>query len=339
LSFFPNFDKNWHLAMIDARHQRAAGTQPQVDLLGVSSLKLQCPVCLSPMLSWGCVCGFTLSQKEGIWDGLSRERESYFQHFISHYETVRTKEGRGSSSSEYYLALPFRDLTSRHAWEWRIRARTFQTMIDRILPEVEDGRPQKCDILDIGAGNCWLSYRLALCGHRPVAVDILDGEIDGLGAARHYFPHLESPFLRFKAEMDRLPFASEQFDASVFNASFHYSVDYHRTLAEVLRCLRRPGYIIIIDSPLYSRDESGQRMLQERRAAFERQYGFSSDSIPAREYLTPKVLNELAQRLGIKWTVIKPWYGLNWAVRPLKARLLRRREPSKFYLFWSRVEK
>src|SRR5215467_3466253 len=92
-------------------------------------------------------------------------------------------------------------------------------------------------------------------------------------------------------------------------------------------------------SPLYSRDESGQRMLLERRAAFERQYGFSSDSIPTREYLTPTVLNELAQRLGIKWTVIKPWYGLNWAVRPLKARLLRRREPSKFYLFWSRVEK
>jgi SAM-dependent methyltransferase len=303
------------------------------------SLKLRCPVCFSQMLGCGCVCGFTLSQKKGIWDGISRERESYFQQFIKHYATVRTKEGRGSSSSQYYLALPFKDLTGRHAWEWRIRARTFHTMIERVLPEIEDGCPQKCDVLDIGAGNCWLSYRLALRGHRPVAVDILDDDTDGLGAARHYFPHLESPFLRFKAEMDRLPFASAQFDVSVFNASFHYSVDYHRTLAEVLRCLRRPGYIIIIDSPLYSRDESGQRMLQERRAVFERQYGVSSDSIASREYLTPKVLKELAERLGINWTAIKPWYGVNWAARPLKARLLRRREPSKFYLFWSRVEK
>jgi hypothetical protein len=35
---------------------------------------------------------------------------------------------------------------------------------------------------------------------------------------------------------------------------------------------------------------------------------------------------------------LKPWYGINWALRPAKARLLRRREPAKFYLLWAKVQ-
>ena len=63
-------------------------------------------------------------------------------------------------------------------------------------------RNSALDILDIGAGNGWLSNRLAQKGHRPVAVDIFTDGLDGLGAARHYgmsFPLVE-------AEFDRLPF-------------------------------------------------------------------------------------------------------------------------------------
>jgi hypothetical protein len=78
--------------------------------------------------------------------------------------------------------------------------------------------------------------------------------------------------------------------------------------------------------------------LQEKRAAFNRQFGFSSDSIQSREYLTTDTLNYLAARLALEWSVYKPWYGLSWALRPMKASLLRRREPSKFYLLHARVE-
>ena len=38
-------------------------------------------------------------------------------------------------------------------------------------------------ILDLGAGNGWMSYRLALQGHLPIAVDLLTNDRDGLGAA------------------------------------------------------------------------------------------------------------------------------------------------------------
>jgi len=278
-----------------------------------------------------------MSEGNEILCALTPDRELHFRKFIQEYEMVRANEGRGSSSADYYHALPFRDLTGHNVWQWKIRAQTFRHMEKHILPEVEQIHPRGCDLLDIGAGNCWLSFRLALRGHRPVAVDLLTNEADGLGAAKHYFRQLPRTFPRFQSEMDRLPFASEQFDVVIFNASFHYSIDYERTLAEALRCLRRPGHLIIADSPFYWHDESGCTMLEERRAAFQQRFGFRSDSIESREYLTPKVLDELARQLSLHWTVLKPWYGIGWALRPFKARLLRRREPAKFYLLWAKV--
>jgi SAM-dependent methyltransferase len=312
-----------------------------------SPLRLRCPVCshslhpsnLRDAPHSACSeCGFMLSEVDGIFRSLPPARESYFAQFIREYELVRAKEGRGSSSPDYYLELPFRDLTDRNSWQWKIRARTWRHMARNVLPEIETSYPQGCDVLDIGAGNGWLSYRLNLRGHRVVAVDLLENGVDGLGAARHYLAFVSRPFLRFQAEMDRLPFAPEQFDVAIFNASFHYSVDYRQTLAETLRCLRRPGHVIIADSPFYSSHDSGKKMLVEKRAEFERRFGFRSDSVQTREYLTPEVLKELAEKLGLRWSVLKPWYGVNWALRPAKARLLRRREPAKFYLLWAKVD-
>jgi SAM-dependent methyltransferase len=194
------------------------------------------------------------------------------------------------------------------------------------------------DLLDIGAGNGWFSYRMAVKAHRPVAVDLLVNDLDGLGAARHYFHFLSQPFPCFQAEMDRLPFDDGQFDVVVFNASFHYSEDYTYTLGEALRCLRRPGHVLIIDSPFYRWEESGRQMVQERRAEFERKYGFRSDSVPSREYVTLHMLDELRNIHGIRWRILRPWYGLSWLIRPLRAKFRRRREPAQFFLVWGTIE-
>jgi ubiquinone/menaquinone biosynthesis C-methylase UbiE len=305
-----------------------------------SRLRLRCPGCRQDFpvadpasARHSCSgCGFVISEVRGILRALAPDREQYFQQFVHQYETVRTKEGRGSSSADYYLALPFRDLTGNNSWQWHVRSRTFRHLEKHLLPSIELAYPQGCDVMDLGAGNGWMSYRMALRGHRPVAVDLLDNDADGLGAARHYIERLPNPFPCFQAEMDQLPFAAEQFDVAVFNASFHYSIDYEQTLREVLRCLRRPGQIIIADSPFYSRDESGRAMVEEKRVAFQKRFGFRSDSVPSCEYLTPEILDELAEKLSLQWNVSKPWYGIGWALRPAKARLLRRREPAKFLL-------
>jgi SAM-dependent methyltransferase len=279
-----------------------------------------------------------MTEVNGILRALTPASKTRFERFVHDYEGVRAKEGWGSQTPEYYLALPFKDLTNRHNWIWRIRARTLRYLQNHLLPKIESTQSSG-RILDIGAGNGWLSYRLARRGYDPISVDLLDNDVDGLGAARHYLAHLPRSFPRFQADMDHLPFDSGQFDVAIFNASFHYSSDYERTLREVLRCVRRSGIVVVADSPFYWREESGKQMLEERQAMFERQFGVGSDSSLSREYLTQGILNQLAERLAIQWNVCKPWYGLRWALRPLRARLLRRREPSKFYLLWFKVEK
>ncbi len=137
--------------------------------------------------------------------------------------------------------------------------------------------------------------------------------------------------------MDNLPFADAQFDVAVFNASFHYSENYSRTLREAIRCLRPGGEVIVMDTPFYSRDESGRAMVQEKHAAFQQKHGLRSDSIRTLEYLTPQVLLHLQRECGIHWRVGRPWYGVGWSLRPVRARLKGRREPSRFYVFSAKV--
>jgi len=305
-------------------------------------IELLCPNCRKSLVIADdeCpTCAFTMREVDGILRALPPDRQTHFHQFVKDYEAVRSAEGRGSQSPDYYFALPFTDVSGRNAWQWKIRAQTWRFIEGRILAGLEQKHPNGLDVLDIGAGNGWMSYRLASHGHRPVAVDLLDNELDGLRAAKHYFSRLPRPFPRFQCEMDCLPFAAKQYDLVVFNASFHYSTDYLRTLTESFRCLRQDGSLIIADSPFYFRDESGRRMIEEKHLGFEKECGRRSDSIPSREYLTPEMLKELGSRLGLTWTTHRPWYGWSWSMRPVKAWLRRRREPSKFYVLCAEVRK
>jgi SAM-dependent methyltransferase len=285
-----------------------------------------------------CACGYTIASVNGVWRALSPERELHFRTFMKEYREIRLSEGRGSRDPEYYFALPFEDLSGKNAWQWQIRAKTYDCFARKVLPEMEARVRRPIEILDIGAGNGWLSYRLAGRGHRPVAVDLLDDEFDGLQATRHYAGRLEHPFPAMQAEMDRLPFADGQFDAAIFNAAFHYSEDYGRTIAEALHCLRKDADIVILDTPCYGRAESGEAMLRERHDQYQQRYGFASNSVASREYVTMEMMHGLERQFGFKWRVLRPWYGWNWAMRPWKARWANKREPSNFYIFWGRTQ-
>ena len=201
-------------------------------------------------------------------------------------------------------------------------------MHDRVLPKLGDGLV----VIDVGAGVGWLSNRLHELGHFPHAVDLTIDDDDGLGAARHYGP----PWPRYQAEMDALPFADAQADVVVYNASLHYSTDYVRTLGEARRVLRPGGVVVIMDSPIYGRDEAGRQMVAERHADFERRFGTRSDSVASIEYLTDAMLSDIGTRLGIRWVRHRTWYGWQWALRPWKARLRRRRQPSQFVVLVGR---
>jgi SAM-dependent methyltransferase len=250
------------------------------------------------------------------------------RQFLEAYAKIRYAEGRGSEDSAYYRALPFADLTGRNSAQWRIRARTFEYFSRRILPS------RGCDILDLGAGNCWLSHRLAELGHAPVAVDIFTDARDGLGAARHYpthFPVIESGF-------DDLPFPAAQFDLAVFNSSIHYSSDYAGTLAEARRCLRPEGRVVILDSPIYRRREHGEAMRAERQASFERRHGLRSEALGSIEFFDLETLHDLERELSLTWEIHRPWYGLRWHLRPARALLKRQRPPSRFWILVGRFQ-
>jgi SAM-dependent methyltransferase len=278
-------------------------------------------------------CGTTTVCREGIWRCLSPEQTLLYERFIREYESIRASEGRGSVDPDYYLKLPFKDLSGANTGQWKIRARTFLYLERRLLAPRAAREGQPLQILDLGAGNGWLSYQLALLGHVPVAVDLLTNCEDGLGASAHFRRSLPSLFPRVQASLDTLPFSPSTFDLAIFNASFHYSQDFALTLREALRCIRPGGAVIIMDTPWYAREQSGDQMVAEKRDFFQHKYGFASNSIASLEFLTPSRIRHLEVALDIKFQTHRPFYGFEWLLRPVLAWLRRRRTPSQFRVF------
>jgi SAM-dependent methyltransferase len=275
-------------------------------------------------------CGTAYEQRDGIWHLMSAERVAFFETFLDEYTRIRRAEGRGGESSDYYRRLPQCDPSHPIAWQWRIRQKTYAMLSRRVLPGIasraQGDSPLR--ILDLGAGVGWLSHRLTQAGYRMCAAELSLDPTDGLGAAR-FFP---DQWPRVRAEFDRVPLASGSIDCVIFNASVHYSSDYMVTLTEALRVIRPTGHLIVLESPVYEREEAGRQMAEARHQQFHRQFGTRSDALDSREFLTWGMLDELADALGLRWTVHRPWYGVKWALRPWRARLLRRREPSRFVI-------
>ena len=276
--------------------------------------------------------GLEFWKVDGIWRFLLPESEAHYNRFIADYELIRRAEGRGSDSANYYRALPFKDLNNQRSSDWTIRARSFNVLVKNVLTRLQVPLERSLKILDLGAGNGWLSNRLAAQGDRVFAVDLLVNEQDGLGAWKNY----EHAFTPLQAEFNHLPIMDGFADAVIFNASFHYSENYAETFREALRVISTKGLVVIMDSPVYRRGASGEKMVVERETQFQAKYGLASDALQSENYLTYTRLQDLAHELNIAWKKITPFYGFRWMLRPLVAKLLRRREPAKFHLIVGR---
>ncbi len=73
-------------------------------------------------------------------------------------------------------------------------------------------------------------------------------------------------------------------------------------------------------------------MRRERREQFLAQYGTESDHVRSIEYLDLAAIDKLAKEVGIDWRIHKPWYGIAWHTRPLKAWWKGSRPPSRFWI-------
>jgi SAM-dependent methyltransferase len=291
-----------------------------------------CPQCkgeLQAVEPDGLVCqtdGLRFERHDGIWRFMIPQRRSRYAQFIDEYEAVRRGEERGATSPAYYRALPYHDISGRMASDWRIRAASYDAFNKQLLTPLENQGSQPMTILDLGAGNCWLSNRLSRRGHKVAAVDLTVNDFDGLGCYRFY----DANFTPIEAEYNQLPFPEQSADLIIFNASLHYSESYTATLSEALRVLTADGRLVILDSPIYQKAVSGRQMVAEREAEFMNRYGFPSNALKSENYLTYEGINKLGDSLNLAWEFITPNYGLRWRLRPLKAYLRGRREPAKF---------
>jgi methylase of polypeptide subunit release factors len=251
-----------------------------------------------------------------------------YAEFLAQYQRVRADEGWGGMSAAYYQRLPEVDVTDRQHAIWSLRQQHYQAFIHRILMPLEQKQPGPLAILDVGAGNGWLSNQLSARGHHVAAIDINTDIRDGLGAHVNY----ECRFLSIQAEFERLPFIAGQADLVVFNGAFHYAPDDRTVLSEALRVLKPSGQIILMDSPCYSDPASGAAMLHEHEQAVLHRYGFAMHAPTGVGYLTWQRLDELVAGLGcarrITWTV-PAWRR---SLRRARARLRMKREAAQFPL-------
>ena len=262
-----------------------------------------------------------------MWDLLDAERARRLLPFVARYQQVREAEGRARVDGDWLRALPFRDLSGERPVEWQLRAQSYQALLRRAIPS----RPSR--ILDVGAGNGWLASRLAQRGHTVAAVDLSLDAGDGLGAHVHHVGR----FLRVRASMERLPFVASSVDVVVLNGSLHYSSDVAAVLREATRVLVPTGRVVVMDSPLYRRADSGRQMLAERDADFERRYGFGGNEHGGEGFFTRQRYAELGRQVGIRWRLRWPWRGLRRLVAPYREQLVGRREPARFPLVLGRL--
>jgi SAM-dependent methyltransferase len=253
------------------------------------------------------------------------------------YARHRASEGRGHSEDEL-LSLPYLR-SGPLARQWSVRARSFDALLRHILRPEAERLARPLELLDLGAGNGWLSYRAALEGHHATALDIRDDTIDGLGAASPFLVRVPDRIACTVGSFDAIPQDAAGADVTIFNAALHYATDLAATLAEAARVTRRGGLIVILDSPFYREDRHGATMVVEKWAGARAQFGASVDDLmglPFIEYLTRDRLAHASAASGLVWKRRRVRYPLWYELRPLSAALRRRRPPSRFDLWWAR---
>jgi SAM-dependent methyltransferase len=257
-------------------------------------------------------CGIRYPRREQIWRFADGASDNY-RDFLETFRVVRRAEGWGSYDARYYQTLPYVARDDAQYAIWRVRAVSFQKLAALLSPA--------STLLDVGAGNGWLSYQLLRRGHSVATLDLSDDERDGLGAQRFYPTALEC----VQADMQQLPFADAQFDAVIFNASLHYTSNLAHTLAESLRVLKAQGAIVVMDSPLYRKNASGAAMRDAKAREFKIKYGLEMARTP-RGYFTFADFQHRALRW--EWHASLADWRARW--RAWSARGRGKREPARF---------
>ena len=297
--------------------------------------RFACPECRGDLIGAArdgglvCVpCGRVFAVRGGVWRFLTEARRARLDPFFRQYRAVRAYDGYRSLAADDYRRLPSVPPGHPRAGDWQIRRETYHHLLGHVLAT----GPRPLHVLDLGAGSGWLSHRLAALGHRAVAVDALDDEVDGLGATRHY----KTAFPVVQADFDALPFAPAQFDLVVFNGSLHYSPDMAGTLERAHRMLAPGGALVVMDSPMFPSDRDGSLMVRDALRRFVSVCGPGDAMAQGIGYLTFAMLAGIAERLQLRPQFVPSRGPLTWRVRRSLAHVRLRRAPAAFGLWVAR---
>lgn len=304
------------------------------DVPAFQGVRPQCPRCRANINQLECqFCRLKMQVNCGIVVALPEDRTAHYAGCIERCERMETMAGKDILKQRYYLSLPYKEISGRESTTWRIRAHSYSYLVERDLsqqPAFGCGR-----ILDLGAGNCWMSFRLTLARYRPFAVDLNTCDHHGLRAGEHFRMHLPAMFPRFQAEFTNLPFQDGQFDVVVFNSSFQYIDDYKAAFREAFRCTRSGGMVIVSYTPGIRREEPPEKLQSHRRVVLAG-HDTTLDSIEGLECILEERLRTLKKQVPIEWTIYSPLYGFLWSLRALAAKLFNRHEPSPFCIYATR---
>jgi SAM-dependent methyltransferase len=223
---------------------------------------LGCPYCQAALqvsqdvtTPWHCRgCGQYFASQGQIPVLLRRADAARLAEFSCQYREARLREGWQPLTPEQALALPEGCPPGFPALYWQVRRQSFGVLMDILASEGPS--PSGGPAADLGAGNGWLSYRLAQAGYDVLAVDASLDVDWGLGMAeRCYGPRV--PFRLAQGSLEHPPLQAGQFSLIVFNASLHYAMDLENTLRRTVRALQPSGRIIILDTPIARQPRPG----------------------------------------------------------------------------------
>jgi SAM-dependent methyltransferase len=274
-------------------------------------------------------CHARFEQRDGIFRFLTHVREGAARPFERQYRHVRAREGRNATAQAGSAALAPLPPGHTGADEWRVR-RESCTHLERHA--LANGPATSARILDLGAGNGWLSRRLASAGHRVVAVDRLDDAAEGLGACRGPAENV----VAVQADFDALPFEPRQFDLVVFNASLHYAPDPAATLASGTRMLAHGGTLAVMDSPAFESAAHGEAMVADQMRRMQAEHGVASPVRTGAGYLTFGAMSRAFASNGLTARFLPSRGPLVWRVRRHLARFRLRRQPAAFGVWVAR---
>lgn len=292
--------------------------------------RFRCPMCQASLalLESGAdcgACGRAYSRTDWLFRFVAPQIIERMQPFLDQYRAVRSADGHGPRSVAGYRGLPDAPPDDPLSDEWRMRRRSYEALCRAFELNTVAGRR----VLDLGAGNGWLSNRLARTGHQPVAVDINDDACDGLRACHLY----EDRFPLVQAHVDYLPFEAGQFDLVVFNASLHYAADPLRTLLGASQMLAAGGSLVVMDSPLFRTPEDGESMVTRQLEMLRLRLVVASPIRPGIGFLTFDMLAEAAGAMGRAAVFIADRFSARSCLRRAVARYRLGRPPATFGLW------